>query len=117
MNAHRIQMEKVQARAMNSQGLQSALDNSHFCRIGIPKTERKSSRASTITALAADKRDNGMYKLACKDSVLKNFHFRSYLEPLPDVTMDLMGLQDVYEDYMSRPEISIGERQKRKRLQ
>ena len=114
VNSLRAQAKKMQARAMSSQGLQSDLDIGQICRLGIPPPDRKNSDASTITTVVVQKRHDGMYKLACKHGVLKNLHFRSYLEPLPDVTMELMGLQDVYKNWRSRPEISIAQAAKAK---
>ena len=39
-----------------------------------------------------EKRHDGIYKLACKHSVLKSLYFRSYLEPLPRCYNGFNGL-------------------------
>ena len=114
VNALRVQAKKTQTRAMNSQSLQSNLANGQICKLGIPLPDRKNSDVSTLTAVVVQKRHDGMYKLAGKHDVLKNLHFRSYLEPLPDVTMELIGLHDVYKDWRNRSEISIAQAVKAK---
>ena len=108
--------KKIQARGMNTQGLQLELDINQVCTLGIPPPDRIESDASTITAVVIEKRHDVKYKMACKHAVLKNFHSSSCPELLPDVKMELMGLQDVYKDCITSPEISIAHAAKAKRL-
>ena len=106
----------MDACAMSSQGLQPELYLGQICKLSIPPPYRRDSDALTHTTVVVEKRHDGMYKLACKHRALKNFAFRSYLEPLPDVTMELMGLDHVYKSWRSRRKSVLLRLQRLRRL-
>ena len=46
------------------------------------------------------------YRLVCGKGQLKNLYARSYINPVPNATPNLMGLQEVYESWQGLPKIS-----------
>ena len=110
------QTRRMQAPAMRAQGASSELDVGQICRVSIPPPEEKNSEETTLMVFVIAKKQDGMYKLACKHGVLKRYHYRSYLEQLPDVTMELMGLQQIYREWRAFKEISIAQAARAKEI-
>ena len=47
------------------------------------------------------------YKLACEAGVLKTLYTRSYVDPVPEATPALVGLQAVFESYQGLPQVTM----------
>jgi len=101
-----------QAKAMQrnaSNGLAS-LPAGTVVRVAVADVDRARTDSPTATFVIVEAIEKGkthketMYKLACEAGVLKTLYSRSYVDPVPQATPALVGLQSVLESYQGLPQ-------------
>ena len=69
--------------------------------------DRVKGDSTTLTTVVVEKTDRGFNRLACKGGVLKNLYDRTYLNPLADATVELVGLQEEFINWKNEQIISL----------
>ena len=103
------QAHRMQTRARKAQNVTGDLEPGMICKIDIKELDRLNADAATITVVVVEKTRGGLYRLACEHGVLKRCLYRSYIEILPGATRELVGLEEMYENWKKTRRITIRE--------
>lgn len=104
------QAKKMKKTAIRRQGRESGETELPFgcvVHIRVEDVDRAKLDNPNATVVVVDKTDKDNYKVACKAGVYKELVSRAYLNPVPNATAALVGLEDVLLKWKSMPTIGI----------
>jgi hypothetical protein len=105
----RHQANRMQRIAESRHGA-NILEVGTVVRVSVDDVDRARTDAPTATFVIVDAVETGevqkeiKYKLACKAGVLKTLYCRSYVDPVPNATAALVGLDTVLDSWRGLPQ-------------